>query len=92
MKEMLVLQRRFTNTKGVRAAKLIEHKRFRAAYDFLVLRSRCGEVEAELAEFWTDAQKTDGGDRTAAFETEEPRRKKRRRRSRRGGRRGPSDS
>jgi poly(A) polymerase len=91
MKEMLVLQRRFTNTKGVRAAKLMEHKRFRAAYDFLVLRSRCGEVETELADFWTGAQQADDGDRSTAFEADQPRRK-RRRRSRRGGRRGPSDS
>jgi poly(A) polymerase len=88
---MLVLQRRFTTTKGVRAAKLMEHKRFRAAYDFLVLRSRCGEVEPALADFWTGAQQGDAGTATAVFETDQPRRK-RRRRSRRGGRRGPSDS
>lgn len=56
MKEMLALQRRFVNRKGIRAQRLLEHKRFRAAYDFLVLRSRCGEVEAELAEWWTEVQ------------------------------------
>jgi poly(A) polymerase len=91
MKEMLVLQRRFTNTRGVRAARLLEHKRFRAAYDFLMLRSRCGEVDAELAEFWTKVQDGDEETRGAAFEAEKPQRG-RRRRSRSRGRRKQTES
>ena len=91
MKEMLVLQRRFNNTKGVRAAKLLEHKRFRAAYDFLVLRSRCGEVDAELAGFWSDIQQADETDQRSQLEIDKPRRG-RRRRSRRRPRRKQTDS
>jgi poly(A) polymerase len=86
MKEMLVLQRRFNNTKGVRAAKLLEHKRFRAAYDFLVLRSRCGEVETELAKFWGDIQEQDETARRSALEVDKSRRGRRRRSRRRPGR------
>jgi poly(A) polymerase len=56
MKELLAMQWRFTQRRGGRAARLLEHKRFRAAYDFLVLRARCGEVEQELVDWWTEIQ------------------------------------
>jgi poly(A) polymerase len=85
MKEMLVVQRRFLTRKGVRAERFLEHRCFRAAYDFLVLRSRCGEVDPEIAEWWTQVQEAGEGDRSAAFDTS--RGTRRRRRSRRGGRR-----
>jgi poly(A) polymerase len=85
MKEVLALQRRFMTQKGVRAARFLEHKCFRAAYDFLVLRSRCGEVDPAIADWWTQVQEADEDARRAAFETGE--RTRRRRRSRRGGRR-----
>lgn len=38
------------------AGAIIAHKRFRAAYDFLLLRADLGEVEAKLADWWTEAQ------------------------------------
>jgi poly(A) polymerase len=89
MKEILGLQRRFSNQKGVRALKLLEHKRFRAAYDFLLLRSRCGEVEPALAEWWTEVQEMDEAKQREAFELDrQPGRS--RSRSRRGRRRGRS--
>ena len=34
--------------------KLIEHPRFRAGLDFLVLRAEAGEIEEELATWWCD--------------------------------------
>ena len=56
MKELLAMQWRFDERQGVRAARLLTHKRFRAAYDFLLLRARCGEVPQELVDFWTEIQ------------------------------------
>jgi len=82
MKEVLALQRRFMTRQGVRAARLLEHKRFRAAYDFLVLRSRCGEVESEIADWWTDVQEADEDGRRQAFGVNKQRRKRGRRRPR----------
>jgi poly(A) polymerase len=35
---------------------MIAHPRFRAAYDFLLLRAAVGEVDQELADWWTMAQ------------------------------------
>ena len=41
---------------GRKAAELVEHRRFRAAYDFLLLREQAGEDTAELGAFWTEVQ------------------------------------
>ena len=56
MKELLSMQWRFNERHGIRAARLLQHKRFRAAYDFFMLRARCGEVEREAADWWTEIQ------------------------------------
>ena len=56
MREMFQLQPRFNRRQGRRAAVLLQHRRFRAAYDLLVLRTELGEVPAELADWWTRVQ------------------------------------
>ncbi|MGB1580629.1 MAG: polynucleotide adenylyltransferase PcnB [Nevskiales bacterium] len=61
MREIWLLQRRFEQRRGKRPYSLLGHPRFRAAYDFLLLRAQVGEVEAELAQWWTDFQASDDG-------------------------------
>jgi poly(A) polymerase len=57
MREIWFLQPRFENRSGGRAKRLLTHPRFRAAYDFLVLRGQAGEPgAAELAHWWAQAQ------------------------------------
>lgn len=56
MREIWFMQPRLARLQGRRPAKLVEHPRFRAAYDFLVLRAEGGEPVAELAEWWTKFQ------------------------------------
>ena len=56
MKELLNMQWRFGQRHGARAARLLQHKRFRAAYDFLVLRASCGEVDQQTVDWWTNLQ------------------------------------
>ena len=85
MKAMLVMQLRFENRRGGRAHRLLNHKQFRAAYDFLQLRARCGEADSELAEWWTDVQTLPTGEQRKAFSLK-PNRSKRRRSSRRSPR------
>jgi poly(A) polymerase len=41
---------------GVKPFKLLSLPRFRAAYDFLLLRAQTGDVDIELAEWWTRFQ------------------------------------
>ena len=50
------MQWRFGQRHGARAARLLQHKRFRAAYDFLVLRASCGEVDQQIVDWWTELQ------------------------------------
>lgn len=52
MKEIWEMQLRLPKRAGNRAERLRAHPRFRAAYDFLVLRAQSGEADMELAEWW----------------------------------------
>lgn len=59
MKEIWMLQARLERRGGKRAFRLLEHERFRAAYDFLCLRSQVGEASEELCAWWTEFQGVD---------------------------------
>lgn len=83
MREMLAMQPRFEVIRGRRALKLLEHRRFRAAYDFMLLRSQCGDFDVDIAKFWTDVQTQDATQRAASFGLDEKPGAKRRKRPRR---------
>jgi poly(A) polymerase len=68
MREMLALQPRFAATKGRRGLKFLEHRRFRAAYDLMMLRAEVGEVDRRTAEFWTEAQTQNAEQRLKSFD------------------------
>ncbi len=51
------MQARFTKTRGKRAMNVLHQPRFRAGYDFLLLRTIEDDELSPLAEFWTTAQK-----------------------------------
>ena len=53
MREIWALQSRFERRAGKTPYKLLEHQRFRAGYDFLVLRCESGEIDSEIGEWWT---------------------------------------
>ena len=55
-RDMWALQVRLKNIRGKRPLKLLAHQRFRAAYDFLLLRAEAGEDVQELASWWTTFQ------------------------------------
>jgi poly(A) polymerase len=57
MREIWVMQPRFERSVevgGRQAFKLLEHPRFRAAYDFVLLRGESGEIEKSIGEWWTN--------------------------------------
>ncbi|MFK8031145.1 MAG: polynucleotide adenylyltransferase PcnB [Gammaproteobacteria bacterium] len=56
VKEMLTMQVRLHHRRGVRALRMLDHPRFRAAYDLLLLRTQVGEEPKELADWWTEIQ------------------------------------
>jgi poly(A) polymerase len=81
MREIWALQPRLEQRDGKRPYRLITHPRFRAAYDFLVLRAEAGEADSELADWWTRFQ--DASSQERARMTEPGARRKRRPRRRR---------
>ncbi len=50
------MQPRFLRQQTGRANRLAQHPKFRAAYDFLCLRSHSGEISDELCQWWTEFQ------------------------------------
>ncbi len=83
MQEIWTLQTRFNQTRGKRPTRLLAHPRFRAAYDFLLLRASAGEADPELAAWWTDFQQGKASTPPASEEGEGGRRRPRRGRRRR---------
>lgn len=65
MVEIWSMQLRLGSRGGRRAFRLLEHPRFRAAYDFMLLRGESGEVEQELCDWWTEFQVVDEAGREA---------------------------
>ena len=79
-REIWELQWKLENINKRSVGSTISHPRFRAAYDFLLLRAEAGENLSECAQWWTDFQ---FGDKKQQEQMQEslpsPRRRKRRR-------------
>jgi poly(A) polymerase len=83
-REIWQFQPRLLRGTGRRPQRMLSHPRFRAAYDFLLLRQRAGESLREACDFWTAAQRNAPATETAiAAPGEAPHRPRRRRRRRR---------
>ena len=55
-RDIWLMQLRLRRINGKQPQRLLEHPRFRAGYDFLLLRARAGENVQELADWWTRFQ------------------------------------
>lgn len=92
MQEIWLLQTRFSSRQRKRVFRTLSHPRFRAAFDFLVLRQFASADHAADVEFWRDAQQSSGQELVDAIENaqvdhdgDESAPRKRRRRRRRTG-------
>lgn len=56
MREVWLLQLKFDRRVGARPFKILNQPRFRAAYDFLLLRAETGTADTRLAQWWTKFQ------------------------------------
>ncbi len=65
MREIWAMQPRFERRVGKAPYKLLEHPRFRAGYDFLLLRAESGEIDAEIGTWWREFAEGDPGGREA---------------------------
>jgi poly(A) polymerase len=84
MREIWEFQLRLQRKTGRKAMELLEHRRFRAAYDFVLLREQAGEDTGELGQWWTDMQEMSPQQRAStAAAPQEQRKRSRRTRKRR---------
>ncbi|MEI7612421.1 MAG: polynucleotide adenylyltransferase PcnB, partial [Betaproteobacteria bacterium] len=83
IKDIWMLQPRFEQRSGKRPYGVLEQPRFKAGYDFLLLRAESGEVEDELGQWWTDFMNSDGDARAAMLLPVKPDEAKKRRRRKR---------
>ena len=63
IREIWGLQVKLEKRHGRRPDSTLEHPRFRAGYDFLLLRESAGEIMAGLGEWWTNYQVSDESQR-----------------------------
>lgn len=59
IKDIWVLQLKLHSRIGSQPYKTIRHPRFRAAYDFLLVRERAAGDKSGIGKWWTDFQKND---------------------------------
>jgi poly(A) polymerase len=80
MREIWGMQPRFEQRAGQRPFRLIEHERYRAGYDFLLLRCESGELDMSLAEWWDEFANGDTASRTQMLQPDTAPKKRRRKR------------
>ena len=82
--EVWLLQSRLEHRRGRQIKRILSHPRFRAAYDFLLLRAESELADPELARWWTRIQDLDSEGVQGMIDTlpRDARHKRRRRRRR----------
>ena len=79
-RDIWVMQAKLMSRNGKRAFRTLEHARFCAGYDFLLLRAESGEKDlAPLCDWWTDFQETNDAQRATMVQqvnASNPRRKR----------------
>ena len=94
MRDTWHLQTQLPRRNGQQAAKSLQHPKFRAGYDFLLMREQSGEEMNQLGEWWTKYQESNETEREkmVADLGEQKPNKRRRQRSGRGRRKAkPND-
>ena len=83
MREIWLMQYFFDQRRSRQVFRLLENRKFRAGYDFLLLRASVGQAKPEIAEWWTRIQDTDDDERrrmlkslTGGSKKRRPRKKK----------------
>ena len=72
-REIWTLQGLFKFKNQRRVFTFLEHRRFRAAYDFMCLRAESGETSFEDCEWWTLIQEVDADEKNAMCQKVAPR-------------------
>jgi poly(A) polymerase len=73
IREMFALQPRLEHPRGRRALRVLEHPRFRASYDMLLLRAELRLASPEMAQWWTRIQQVSSEERAQMADALNPR-------------------
>ena len=65
LREIWLLQPRFEKRNGQAPFRLLSHLRFRAGYDFLLLREAVGQAPGGLGAWWTEFLEAEGEEHRA---------------------------
>jgi len=91
MREIWSMQPRFLQRAGQRPFRLVESLKFRAGYDFLLLRCESGELDAQVGQWWERFQFANDEERNRMLiKDEAPARKRRRRGGKKPGAAAPA--
>ncbi|MFC1664397.1 polynucleotide adenylyltransferase PcnB [Pseudomonadota bacterium] len=80
MYDIWAMQPRLESISARQVRRLLEHRKFRAAYDFLLMRGEIGEVDQKLCDWWTRLQEVDVGEQEQMIRSASPTQKRGRRR------------
>lgn len=70
MRDIWLLQPRLERRTGKSPYRLLENERFRAAYDFMLIRCEAGELDAEFGQWWTNFIDAPGDVRQEMIDTQ----------------------
>ena len=84
-KEIWSMQPRFEQRAGKRPFGLLTHPRYRAAYDFMLLRCESGELPMEIGEWWTTFADANTEERATMLLPDTNPKKRRKRRHKKSG-------
>jgi len=79
IREIWLMQHRLKYRGGKNLLSLLQHPRFRAAYDFMLLRASIGEVEQVTADWWTEIQEVNIEQQKQMVKAIAPKRRRRKR-------------
>ena len=78
IREIWLMQHRLQFRRGKNLLALLSHPRFRAGYDFMLLRADIGEVKQDVAQWWTTIQTVDFDQQKKMLADINPKQKRRR--------------
>ena len=82
MREIWVMQYFFNQRKSRQVYRLLENRKFRAGYDFMLLRASVNQADPEVADWWTKIQNVDENERRNMLNSLSGNTRKKRRRKR----------
>lgn len=90
IREIWLMQHRLEFRRGKNLLSVLAHPRFRAGYDFLLLRATIGEIKQSTADWWTEIQELNGAEQKKMYAEISPKHRRRRKPIKKAGVKKPN--